>query len=115
MPLGLISGGPFSPFSRAISRRKSEIARSCSASFTNNLTTSSRSWVEDRSSRLSGALTHSLNRNYSRRCKQKSGLALGFAGITEKFPKLQGWKTNYGARSILVLEDSDFSFTNEAS
>lgn len=32
----------------------------------------------------------------------------------EKFPKLQGWKTNHGARSILVLEDSDFSFTNDA-
>jgi len=51
------------------------------------LSTSSRSWAEDKSSKLSEGLTKSLNLNHSRWRKQKSGLAHGFAGITNNSRK----------------------------
>src|ERR1700683_2259134 len=61
MPLGLMSGRPFSPFSRAISSRSAAFVRSSSASFANRPATNSRSWADERSSRLDRGLTHSLH------------------------------------------------------
>src|SRR3954452_10275050 len=71
MPLGLINGGPFRPFSRAISARCSTPVRSSSATLPNSPTTSSRSWADDRTSRSNGGLTQSLNLTSPRRGKEK--------------------------------------------
>src|SRR4051794_26098015 len=71
MPLGLINGGPFRPFNRAISARCSTTVRSSSATLPNSPTTSSRSWADDRTSRSNGGLTQSLNLTSPRRGKEK--------------------------------------------
>jgi hypothetical protein len=34
--------------------------------------------------------------------------------VEDKFPKLAAWKRDYGARTILVLEDNDIQLTNQA-
>jgi len=34
--------------------------------------------------------------------------------VQTKFPKLEAWKRNYSARTILVLEDNDIQLTNQA-
>src|SRR4051794_35256671 len=71
MPLGLINGGPFRPFNRAISARCSTTVRSSSATLPNSPTTSSRSWADDRTPRSNGGLTQSLNLTSPRRGKEK--------------------------------------------
>src|SRR4051794_24891038 len=71
MLLGLINGGPFRPFNRAISARCSTTVRSSSATLPNSPTTSSRSWADDRTSRSNGGLTQSLNLTSPRRGKEK--------------------------------------------
>src|SRR5271165_5890418 len=67
MPLGLISGRPFKPFSRAISSRSVTTVCLSSAASPNSRTTSSFNWAGVRPSRSSGGFTHSLNRTPSRR------------------------------------------------
>ena len=78
MPLGLMSGRPFSPFSRAISSRCSAIVRSSSASFANTLATNSRSWIDDRPSSSTGGRTHRLNPTRPRRGKHEMQPRPGF-------------------------------------
>jgi hypothetical protein len=34
--------------------------------------------------------------------------------IDDKFPKLHGWKRNHGARTVLVLEDTDIQLTSHS-
>jgi hypothetical protein len=82
MPLGLMSGRPFNPFSHAISLRCSAFVRSNSAIFSDRLATRSFSWEGDRPSRSSGGLAHSLNRTFPSRHKKIIIHARGFAGIT---------------------------------
>ena len=66
MPLGLMAGRPFDPFSRAISSRCSAFIRSNSVILSDSLATSSFSCEGDRPSRSSGGFTHSLNGSPSR-------------------------------------------------
>src|SRR4051794_34536293 len=83
MPLGLINGGPFRPFNRAISARCSTTVRSSSATLPNSPTTSSRSWADDRTSRSNGGLTQSLNLTSPRRGKEKVHDRPGFCPCYE--------------------------------
>jgi hypothetical protein len=82
MPLGLMSGRPFSPFNRAISSRSSATVRLSSATSPNKLATSCLSWAGVKTSRASRSLTHSLNRTRARRTNKKCVRARGFAGVT---------------------------------
>ena len=62
IPLGLISGRPFRPFSRATSSRSSTFVRLSAATSSNSRTTSSFNWVVVSSSRPGGGLTHRSSR-----------------------------------------------------
>src|SRR3954447_17583809 len=62
MPLGLIDGGPFRPFSRAISACWAATVCFSAATSPSNWITSSLSWVGDRESRSGGGGTATLNR-----------------------------------------------------
>ena len=78
MPLGLIFGRPFKPFSRAISSRCSATMRSSSVTLPSSFTTSSCSSPCDRPDISGGAVTRSLNRAAPRRSKQKITPRPGF-------------------------------------
>src|SRR3954452_12957931 len=99
MPLGLINGGPFRAFNRAISARCSTTVRSSSATLPNSPTTSSRSWADDRTSRSNGGLTQSLNLTSPRRGKEKVHDRPGFCPCYLKQPQAAG-----GALWTLVSE-----------
>src|SRR3954471_23151854 len=60
MPPGLSTGGPFRPFSRAISARSSALARLSSATSPSSRITSSLSAAAGSSSRSGGRLTEAL-------------------------------------------------------
>jgi hypothetical protein len=70
IPLGLIVGQPFKPFSRAISSRCSPTTRSSSATLPSSCTTSRRSSAFDKPVIAGGSLTISLNQADPRRRKQ---------------------------------------------
>jgi transposase len=69
IPLGLISGRPFKPFSRATSSPNFAIARFCSAFSLSSFKTSCRSSAFDRPE-ISGTAITRLNRTVPRRGKQ---------------------------------------------
>src|SRR3954452_5049830 len=62
MPLGLMLGGPFSPFSRAISSRCAATICRSAATSASNCTTSALSWVGFSALGSSGSGTRRLNR-----------------------------------------------------
>src|SRR4051794_18448517 len=94
MPLGLINGGPFRPFNRAISARCSTTVRSSSATLPNSPTTSSRSWADDRTSRSNGGLTQSLNLTSPRRGKEKVHDRPGFCPCYPETREVFDFKEN---------------------
>ena len=71
MPLGLMSGGPFKPFSRAISARCSATNCSRAATLPNNRKHQFPQLDGGQAIEVSGANTHSLNPSCPRRGKQK--------------------------------------------
>src|SRR6516164_9125461 len=83
MPLGLIRGRPFRPFSRAFSWRSSAISRSCSATLLSSCTTSAFSAASDRPSMSAGTGTSRLNRTTPRRHKQNLNRRPGFCPCYE--------------------------------
>ncbi|MGH8269185.1 MAG: hypothetical protein ACRES1_03910, partial [Steroidobacteraceae bacterium] len=83
IPLGLISGLPFSPFSRAISSRSSAITRLCSAFSPSSFTTNRFSSARGRPSISGKATTVNLNQAAPRRRKQKNTPARTYAPLTD--------------------------------
>src|SRR5271165_5447675 len=70
MPLGLMSGRPFSPFSRAISSRCSLTTCFSAAISSMKPATTASSFGRLSADRLGGVLTHSVNRTPPRRSKE---------------------------------------------
>ena len=88
IPLGLISGRPFRPFSRAISSRCSATIRLRSATSPSSFNTSCCSSPCDRPDISGGMVTSSLNQAAARRRKQNISSRPRFCPITEKSLKL---------------------------
>src|SRR5208282_3501849 len=78
MPLGLITGRPLRPFSRAISSRCAATSRFSSATSPNSSTTSASNSGRGRPGRSAGGDMHQPNRTGSRRGKRKNARRPGF-------------------------------------
>src|SRR5690242_12175002 len=84
IPLGLIVGRPFKPFSRAISSRCSPTTRPSSATLPSSCTTSCRSSAFDKPVIVGGSLTISLNQADPRRRKQNVSSRPDFCAGAQK-------------------------------
>src|SRR5512134_1108805 len=82
MPLGLMSGRPFRPFSRAISMRCFETIRLRSATSPSTRTTRAFRSAADSASRLRGLAIHRMNQKPPCRGNKKYSRATGFAPVT---------------------------------